>query len=188
MRYRGQLLRRSAVAMIGVVALLIPAIASGSGYPTKLGKHKYFSSIMVVKLAGEKGGTIGVEGITNGRGQVTGVSGGDIEHLRLKCSQGIDRDVGSDSLASVEVLAHVSHSGAFSYKENLTAAGFTGITVAVRGRFLNHGKKIKGTAVVTENPSPASQPTSTGAEDTGCTVSGAPHKWSANVHWARQVI
>jgi hypothetical protein len=186
MSYRGQVLKRSAVAMIGAVALVIPAIASGSGYPTKLGKHTYFSQIMIVKLAGEKGGTIAVEGITNGRGQVTKVSGEDIEHVPIKCNQGIDR-VGSDSLASVEVLGRVSHSGDFSYKENLTAAGFPGIKVAVHGRFVDHGKKIKGTAVVSETPSPASQPTSTGAEDTGCTVSKAPHKWSANVHWTRQV-
>jgi hypothetical protein len=186
MRYRGQLLKRSAVAMIGVVALLIPAIATGSGYPTKLGKHKYFSQIMVVKLAGDKGGTIALEGITNGRGQVTRVSGEDIEHVPIKCNQGLDR-IGSNSLASVEVLGHVSHSGAFSYKENLALAGYTGITVAVHGRFLDHGKKIKGTAVVSETPSPASQPTSTGANDTGCTVSKAPHRWSANVHWTRDV-
>jgi hypothetical protein len=187
MSYRGQVLKRSAVAMIGVVALLIPAIATGSGYPTKLGKHKYLSQIMVVRLAGDKGGTIALEGITNGRGQVTTVSGEDIEHVTIKCSQGTDR-VGSDSLASVEVLAHVSHSGDFSYKEDLTAAGFIGITVSVHGRFVDHGKKIKGTAVVSEKPSPASQPTSTGAQDTGCTVSRAPHKWSANVHWSRSLL
>jgi hypothetical protein len=187
MRYRGQVLKRSAVTMIGVVALVIPAIASGSGYPTKLGKHKYLSQIMVVKLAGDKGGTIALEGITNGRGQVTSVSGEDIEHVPIKCTQGTDR-VGSDSLASVEVLGRVSHSGAFSYKENLTAAGFVGITVAVHGRFLDHGKKIKGTAVVAETPSPASQPTATGADDTGCTVSRAPHNWSANVHWSRSAF
>jgi hypothetical protein len=110
------------------------------------------------------------------------------QHLPIKCSQGIDRDVGSFSLASVEVLARVGHSGALSYKENLTAAGFTGITVTVHGRFVERGKKIKGTAVVSETPSPASQPTGTGAEDTGCTVSGAPHKWSSNVHWSPRLL
>jgi hypothetical protein len=186
MSYRGQLLKRFAVAMIGVVALVIPAIASGSEYPTKLGKHKYLSQDMVVKLAGDTGATIGVEGITNGKGQIVSVFGGDIERVPIKCSQGTDR-IGSSGLASVEVLGRVSHSGDFSYKENLTAAGFPGITVAVHGRFVDRGKKIRGTAVVTEKPSPASQPTSTGAEDTGCTVSKAPHRWSANIHWTRDV-
>jgi hypothetical protein len=187
MSYRRPLLKRSAVAMIGVVALVIPAIASGSGYPTSLGRHKYASENSV-KLAGDRGATIGVEGITNGKGQVITAFGGDIEHVPIKCSQGTDRAVGSDSLATVETSGRVSHSGAFTYKEDLTPAGFTGITVAVHGRFLDHGKKIKGTAVVTENPSPASQPTGTGAEDTGCTVSRAPHKWSGNVHWIRSLF
>ena len=51
--------------------------------------------------------------------------GGDIENIPLKCTNGTAR-VGSESLASIEVSAHVSHSGSFSYKENLTAAGFAG--------------------------------------------------------------
>ena len=39
-------------------------------------------------------------------------------------------------------------------------------------------------AVVTEKPSPASQPTPSLADDTNCTVSTTPHRWSSNVHWS----
>ncbi len=156
--------------------LVAAAAAYGTGYPTHLPKRVEITEVFV-RLPGAPRSRVGILAKTNSRGQIVTVISGQISGVSLSCSQGA-AELSTQSEASVENEYHVSAGGAFSYTEEIPYSTYT---LAVAGRFSDHGTRLAGTAALTSSATPGSF-----AIDTGCasTLSGALG-WSAKPHWVK---
>ena len=157
-----------------VAALSIPAIASGSGYPTSLGKHAFETDVST-NLSG--GGKIDIVAATDKHGRIAHVYAGDWS-LNASCAQMphyvLETDGGGQIVGGV--APSVSASGRFTYQFLFDD---TQITMTVTGQFAGKGKRVSGTVTLV-NATPGDI-----GGDTGCTLPSTPQTYSTKLHWTK---
>jgi hypothetical protein len=173
---------------IVVAALGMVSSAALAGLP----KRDYGKA--TAKLTGVPGASVTFYALTkkllSAHGRPTSVTWDGLTNVPITCSQGTLKMSNDGSFYDgTDDPVPVSASGAFTFHVELSAYRYTGITMTVAGRFVDHDKKVSGTVSLAEDPSPATYyGGSTGnVAYTNCTVASTPYKFSAKPAWRSQV-
>ncbi|HEX4437062.1 MAG TPA: hypothetical protein VH061_09735 [Solirubrobacteraceae bacterium] len=174
MRDRGR--RAFFTLAIIVAALATVASVALAGLP----KRDYGAA--TAKLAGVPGASVGFYALTkkllSAHGRPTSVAWAGLTNVPITCMEGTLKMSNHGSFyEGTANPVRVNPSGAFTFDVQLSAYGYTGITMTVVGRFADHYKKVSGTVSLVEDPSPATYyGGSTGDTPyTNCTVASTPY-------------
>jgi hypothetical protein len=181
---------RRAFFAITIIVAALGAVSSAAlaGLP----KRDYGKA--TAKLTGAPGASVAFYALTkkllSAHGRPTSVTWAGLTNVPITCSQGTLKMSNNGSFyEGTDDPVPVSASGAFTFHVELSAYGYTGITMTVSGRFADHYKKVSGTVSLAEDPSPTTYyGGSTGnVAYTNCTVASTPYTFSAKPAWRSEV-